>query len=116
VVAELGRKVTVTEAGKSRQLSKAEAIAIQLVNRASTGDPKGLAAILAITREFDAAITDFRTDVFTRAEDADVVSGILARLSAALARTSTTTMDSADPEMPDETVSSDSPKNPPEQF
>src|ERR1019366_5024484 len=44
---ELGKKVTVIENGKSRAVTKAEAIAIQLVNLASKGDPKGLAAVPA---------------------------------------------------------------------
>src|SRR5277367_2344422 len=58
----------VAEGGKTRTVPRAEAIAIQLVRQAAKGDPKGLAAIMSLTREFDAAVGELRPNVLTRAE------------------------------------------------
>ncbi len=77
---ELAAKITVIEQGKPRKIPKAQAIAIQLVNKASTGDPKGLAAVVSLTREFDEALTEGRMDVLQRAEDTAVMEGIVARI------------------------------------
>ena len=73
---ELVAKITVIEHGKPRKISKAQAIAIQLVNKASVGDPKGLAAVVALTREYDETLPDERLNVLQRAEDTVVIEGI----------------------------------------
>jgi hypothetical protein len=80
---ELGKKVTVIENGKSRAVTKAEAIAIQLVNLASKGDPKGLAAVIALVREHETVNADGAANALARPEDADVLAGIVARIQAA---------------------------------
>jgi hypothetical protein len=78
----LNKKITIIEGGKTRKAPRAEAIAIQLVNRAAKGEPKDLAAIISLTREFDAAVSDLRPNVLGRAEDAVVLEGIIARIRA----------------------------------
>src|SRR6202020_516406 len=44
----LNKKIPIIEGGKTRKVSRAEAIAIQLVNRAAKGEPKDLAAIMSL--------------------------------------------------------------------
>jgi Family of unknown function (DUF5681) len=78
----LNKKIPIIEGGKTRKVSRAEAIAIQLVNRAAKGEPKDLAAIMSLTREFDAAVGELRPSVLPRAEDAVVLEGIIARIRA----------------------------------
>jgi hypothetical protein len=78
----LNKKIPIIEGGKTRKVSRAEAIAIQLVNRAAKGEPKDLAAVMSFTREFDAAVGELRPSVLARAEDAVVLEGIIARLRA----------------------------------
>jgi hypothetical protein len=78
----LNKKIPIIEGGKTRKVSRAEAIAIQLVNRAAKGEPKDLAAVMSFTREFDAAVGELRPNVLTRAEDAAVLEDIIARIRA----------------------------------
>src|SRR5271163_2865364 len=78
----LNKKIPIIEGGKTRKAPRAEAIAIQLVNQAAKGEPKGLAAIISLTREFDATVGELRPNVLARAEDAVVLEGIIARIRA----------------------------------
>jgi hypothetical protein len=79
----LATKIAVVEnGGKTRKIPRAEAIAIQLVNLASRGDPKGLAAVMSMTREFDGATGDGRQIALSRPEDAAVLEGMIARMRA----------------------------------
>src|SRR5271163_4631686 len=78
----LNKKIPIIEGGKTRTVPRAEAIAIQLVNQAAKGEPKGLAAVMSFTREFDAAVGELRPNVLTRAEDAAVLEDIIARIRA----------------------------------
>jgi hypothetical protein len=78
----LNKKIPIIESGKTRKAPRAEAIAIQLVNQAAKGEPKGLAAIISLTRELDAAVGELRPNVLARAEDAVVLEGIIARIRA----------------------------------
>jgi Family of unknown function (DUF5681) len=78
----LNKKIPIIEGGKTRKAPRAEAIAIQLVNQAAKGEPKGLAAIMSLTREFDTAVGELRPNVLARAEDAVVLEGIIARIRA----------------------------------
>jgi hypothetical protein len=78
----LDAKIAVIEGGKTRKITRAEAIAIQLVNLAAKGDPKGLAAVMNLTREFDEAVADGRPIALNRAEDVGVLDGIIARIRA----------------------------------
>ena len=78
----LNKKIPIIEGGKTRTVPRAEAIAIQLVNQAAKGEPKGLAAVMSFTREFDAAVSDLRPNVLARAADAAVLEDIIARIRA----------------------------------
>ena len=80
ILDQLMRKVVVVEHGQRRQVTRAEAIAIQLVNKAASGDPKGLAAILHATRQFDEAAADASQAVLAYAEDQLVMQGIIERI------------------------------------
>jgi hypothetical protein len=82
VTEHLNKKIAIVEGGKTRKAPRVEAIAIQLVNQAAKGEPKGLAAIMSLTREFDSAAGELRPNVLTRAEDAAVLEGIIARIRA----------------------------------
>jgi uncharacterized protein DUF5681 len=79
----LDAPILVKEDGKTRKISRAEAIAIQYVNMAARGDPKGLAAVMSLTREYDSATGDSQSSALSRAEDEAVMAGIIARIRAA---------------------------------
>lgn len=83
ILEQLGRKVTVIEQGRRRTMSRGEAIALQLVNKAAAGDPKSLAAILHVTRQLDEASAAFPKEGLGQPEDALVMQSILERLRAA---------------------------------
>jgi Family of unknown function (DUF5681) len=78
----LGAKIPVIEGGKTRNIPRVEAIAIQLVNLAAKGDPKGLAAVLSLTREFDEAIGQARPGAPMQIADIEVMQDIIARIRA----------------------------------
>jgi hypothetical protein len=78
----LNEKIPIIENGKTRKVPRAEAIAIQLVNQAAKGEPKGLAAVMSFTREFDAAVSDLQVNALARAADAVVLEDIIARIRA----------------------------------
>ncbi|MEM8572797.1 MAG: DUF5681 domain-containing protein [Pseudomonadota bacterium] len=48
---ELARKVTIREEGREVQVSKAEALGMQLANKALKGDPKAIAEVLRLDAE-----------------------------------------------------------------
>jgi hypothetical protein len=50
---ELERRVVVTEDGRRRKITKREAVAKQLVNRAAGGDPKAIPVLLNETRAYE---------------------------------------------------------------
>jgi Family of unknown function (DUF5681) len=79
----LNKKIPIIESGKTREVPRAEAIAIQLVNQAAKGEPKGLAAVMSFTRESDAAVSELRPNVLARAADAAVLEDVIARIRAA---------------------------------
>jgi hypothetical protein len=78
----LEEKIPVIEGGKTRKIPRAEAIAIQLVNLASKGDPKGLAAVMNLTRAFDQATDQSRPRVWSKIEDKEVIKAIIERIRA----------------------------------
>jgi hypothetical protein len=82
VIKLLDAKIPVIEGGKTRTITRAEAIAIQYVNLATKGDPKSLAAVLNMTREFDDATGEGRSSALMRIEDDEVMEGIIARIRA----------------------------------
>lgn len=74
--------ITVVEDGKEKKIPRVKAIAIQLVNLAAKGDPKGLAAVINLTREFEVGLSDATPAALDRFEDASVLDGIIARIRA----------------------------------
>ena len=79
----LSAPIEVIDNGKKRKISRAEAIATQLVNLAAKGDPKGLAAVMALTKDHDEAIAETRSAALERADDSAVLDGILERIRSA---------------------------------
>jgi hypothetical protein len=80
VVKLLDAKIPVIEGGKTKKISRAEAIAIQYVNLAAKRDPKSLAAVLNMTREFDDAIKEGRPNALMRLEDEEVMQEMISRI------------------------------------
>lgn len=78
---ELNTRVTVTENGRRRRISKREVIAKHLVNKAAGGDLKAIPFLLseARTRQSDLA-DDGSDEVFDTPEDRKVLDGIIARI------------------------------------
>jgi hypothetical protein len=105
----LNEKIPIIENGKTRTIPRAEAIAIQLVNQAAKGEPKGLADVMSFTREFDAAVSDLRPNALARAADAVVLEDIIARIRAGNPSQDPVSgsIDEQGPEEPDATPNSD---------
>ncbi len=82
---ELDSRVTVTENGRRRRISKREVIAKHLVNKAASGDLKAIPLLLneARARENDPADTA-SAQVFDTPEDRKVLDGIIARIRSSL--------------------------------
>jgi hypothetical protein len=77
---QLAVKVTVVENGRSREISKREVMVLQLVNKATTGDLKSIAAVLDMTRDHDEDLPNAGLSVLARAEDSAVMDAIIARI------------------------------------
>jgi len=80
IEAELNAKIPINENGRRRSISKREAVAKQLVNKAASGDPKAIPILLNEARAREKAGTDLEVDPNQRAEDREVMSGILERI------------------------------------
>jgi hypothetical protein len=78
---ELKRRVAVTEDGKRKRITKREAVAKQLVNKAAAGDPKAIPVLLNETRPFetDVAIGAVRSESLSP-EDQAVMESIVRRI------------------------------------
>jgi hypothetical protein len=78
---ELATRVTVTENGRRRRISKREVIAKHLVNKAAGGDLKAIPLLLSEARTRQSNLADDGSDlVFDTAEDRKVLDGIIARI------------------------------------
>lgn len=78
---ELKTRVTVTENGKRKRISKREIIAKHLVNKAASGDLKAIPFLLSETRLRDSNAADSALDqVFNSAEDQNVLDSIIRRI------------------------------------
>jgi hypothetical protein len=80
---DLSEKVAIVLQGRAKKITKGELIAIQTVNKATTGDPKAIATILALTRDHDDVPMNQAMSVLARAEDSLVMNAIIARIRAA---------------------------------
>jgi hypothetical protein len=78
---ELTTRIVVTENGKRRTITKRQAVAKQLVNKAVAGDARAIPILLNETRvyEADARTTD-AVQVFATTEDQLVMAGMLRRI------------------------------------
>jgi hypothetical protein len=80
IEAELNAKIPINENGKRRTISKREAVAKQLVNKAASGDAKAIPILLNEARAREKAGIGLETDPSQRGEDQQVMSGILERI------------------------------------
>jgi hypothetical protein len=82
---ELAARVSVTENGRRRRISKREVIAKHLVNKAAGGDLKAIPLLFNEVRANQSNPSDAGPDqVFDTPEDRKVLDGILARLRRSL--------------------------------
>jgi len=78
---ELVTRVTVTENGRRRRISKREVIAKHLVNKAASGDLKAIPLLLNEARAHQGTLADAGPDqVLDTPEDRKVLDGIIARI------------------------------------
>lgn len=78
---ELNMRVEVTENGRRRKISKREAVAKQLVNKAASGDTKSIPILLNETRAREQSDNVVATsDAYQAAEDKLVMAHIVARI------------------------------------
>jgi hypothetical protein len=80
IEAELNAKIPINENGKRKSISKREAVAKQLVNKAASGDAKAIPILLNEARTREKAGLGLEVDPNQRAEDRQVMSGILERV------------------------------------
>src|SRR6266496_3959523 len=74
-------RVTVTENGRRRRISKREVIAKHLVNKAASGDLKAIPLLLNEARAHQNNLADAGSDqVLDTPEDRKVLDGIIARI------------------------------------
>lgn len=78
---ELQEKIPVTENGKRKKVTKREAIAKQLINRAASGDPRAISIILNAAREFEDRTTGASpVSALQSPEDKKILEGLRRRL------------------------------------
>src|SRR5437868_3298128 len=78
---ELNARLTVTENGRRRRISKREVIAKHLVNKAASGDLKAIPLLLNETRARENEAADAGPDqVFDTPEDQAVLENMIARI------------------------------------
>jgi hypothetical protein len=78
---ELDARVTVTENGRRRRISKREVIAKHLVNKAASGDLKAIPLLLNEARAHQSNPAEADPDqVFDTPEDRKVFDGVIARI------------------------------------
>src|SRR6266849_2784048 len=79
--AELRARVTVTENGRRKRVSKREVIAKRLVNRAAEGDLRAIPLLLNEARAHENLSSGGGADeIFGGSEDRDVIDGIVQRI------------------------------------
>jgi replication-associated recombination protein RarA len=76
---ELKQRVSITERGRKRTITKLEASVKQLVNNAATGDPRAMHMLLGLAR----AVAGAETAPLSSEADAQIKQALLARLKKA---------------------------------
>jgi hypothetical protein len=85
IEAELNARVTTMENGKKRIMTKRQAIATRLVNKAASGDPRALPILLNEAHAIEAQQeTGVELAALSRPEDALVMANIVNRIRAAV--------------------------------
>jgi hypothetical protein len=80
---ELNARLAVTENGKRRTITKRQAVAKQLVNKAISGDPRALPTLLNETRHHENQTTAAAgIEIFNTPDDAVVLASIVRRARA----------------------------------
>jgi hypothetical protein len=103
---ELKQRVAITEDGRRKKITKREAVAKQLVNKAAAGDPKAIPVLLNATRPYETDIAAASVQAETTAEeDRLVMEHIIKRIIAfnVAALSATTLSESASESAPDTT-------------
>jgi Family of unknown function (DUF5681) len=77
---ELNTKIPINENGKRKSITKREAVAKQLVNKAASGDAKAIPILLNEARAREKAGIGLGPDASQRVEDQQVMSGIVERI------------------------------------
>jgi Family of unknown function (DUF5681) len=77
---ELDRRLFVNEEGRRRKITKREAVAKQLVNKAASGDPKAIPVLLNETRFHEAEAAVGLPSVTMAQEDHLVMANIVRRI------------------------------------
>jgi Family of unknown function (DUF5681) len=105
--AELKRRVAVTEDGKRKKITKREAVAKQLVNKAAAGDPKAIPVLLDEMRPYETDAAGASRAEMMSPEDQAVMESITRRIreaentsdaASSSAQSTTTSSEAAPPE------------------
>ena len=78
--AALEQKVTITENGRQRQVTKLEAATMQLVNKAAAGDAHAIRLMLQIVPSMEAIIHKVGASALSSAQDRIVLDELLKRM------------------------------------
>ena len=85
IEAELNTKIPITENGKRKSISKREAVAKQLVNKAASGDTKAIPLLLNESRAHEKTGTGRDLDPGQSVADHQVMTGMLERIRRSMA-------------------------------
>jgi hypothetical protein len=86
IEAELNTKIPITENGKRKSISKREAVAKQLVNKAASGDTKAMPLLLNESRAHEKTATGRELDPGQSVADHQVMTGMLERIRRSMAQ------------------------------
>jgi len=82
---EMNARIPVTENGRRKKMTKREALAKGLVNKAVGGDPKATAAVLAEERLSQGRRAEPRDDALQTSSDHKTIANLIERLRSTLA-------------------------------
>ena len=86
IEAELNIKIPITENGKRKSISKREAVAKQLVNKAASGDTKAIPLLLNESRAHEKTDIGRNLDPGQSVADHQVMTGMLERIRRSMAQ------------------------------
>lgn len=92
---ELNRRITITEGGRTRTITKLEAAAKQLANQAAKGEPKALQMLMNLKTLSAGGPLEEPPSPFSREADQEVLAALMKRFAPA---TPDTQGDDHDPE------------------